>query len=141
MIECNEAINFGTPALKGRRLTVFDIVTMVLYSDTVQEALEDYRISWQDAMDATVYCVNLRCQSDKTRVQYCDGCLLRTFDEGWHFDKTNFKEYKGDDNIVISKEQDIMFIGSLQELEDSEFGRVTWLNAIDVHKKLMESKT
>lgn len=41
---------------------------------------------------------------------------------------------------MISNEKDIMFAGTLQELEDSEFGRVTWLNAVDVHKKLMEAK-
>lgn len=76
MIECNEAINFGMPALKGRRLTVFDIVTMVYYSPTVQDALEDYEIDWQDAMDATDYCMRLRCQSDEGRIQYCDGCLI-----------------------------------------------------------------
>lgn len=139
MIECKEEINFGMPALRGRRLTVFDIVTMVYYSPTVQDALEDYEITWQDAMDATEYCMNLKCQQDRSRGNYCDGCLLRTLDEGWHFDRTNFIEYKGNENIVISKEKDIMFAGSLQELEDNEFGRVTWLNAIDVYKKLMES--
>lgn len=139
MIECNEAINFGMPAIKGRRLTVFDIVTMVYYSPTVQDALEDYEIDWQDAMDATDYCMRLRCQSDEGRIQYCDGCLLRTVDEGWSFNREDYSEFR-DGDVVITHGNNTVFMGSIQELEDSEFGKLTWLSAVEVHGKLLQAK-
>jgi uncharacterized protein (DUF433 family) len=135
MIECNPAINFGMPALKGRRLTVFDIVTMIYYEESLAAALKEYSISLEDAQDAVNYCMNTKCKEDKGLVQYCDGCILRTIDEGWTFNKQDYTETEIDgQRYTISKDEKIIFLGSLSELEDSEFGRVTWLMAEEVNK-------
>lgn len=137
MIECNAEINFGQPALKGRRLTVYDIVTKIYYEDSVSIALSDYEISLKDAKEAVNYCMNLKCKKDKKLLHFCDGCLLRTFDEGWHFNREEYIEVeKGDQKMVISKNGKVFFSGTLEELEDSEFGKVTWLIAEEVNKRL-----
>jgi uncharacterized protein (DUF433 family) len=137
MIACTPAINFGQPALAGRRLTVFNIVTKIYYEDAVQDALTDYEISLQDAMDAVTYCANLKCKQDETLVQFCDGCILRTIHDGWNFKKDDYIETETDGiKTVISKDGMTLFAGSLSELEDSEFGKVTWLMAEEALQKL-----
>jgi uncharacterized protein (DUF433 family) len=140
MIECNPAINFGMPALKGRRLTVYDIVTKIYYEESVPAALEDYSISLDDAKDAIHYCVSLKCKEDPELVQFCDGCILRTIHEGWDFDKQNYIETEENgQKITVSKNGKIIFLGSLKEFEDSEFGKVGWLLAEKVNKLLLQA--
>jgi len=137
MIECDPYINFGQPALKGRRLTVYDIVTKILYEGDVKLALIDYAITLADAKEAVVYCMNLKCKRDKDLVHFCDGCILRTIEEGWNFNKDDYLELKRNgESVVISKDNTIFFAGTLKALEDSEFGKVTWLIAEDVNKML-----
>ena len=48
MIKCSTNINFGQPSLKGRRLSVYDIVTKIYYEDKIEVALSEYEISLQD---------------------------------------------------------------------------------------------
>lgn len=137
MIECNAEINFGMPALKGRRLTVYDIVTMLYYDESILAALNGYSISMEDAKDAVDYCRHLKCKHDEKLIQFCDGCILRTLAEGWEFKKEDYMETVIDgQKIVISNDKRIFFIGSLDELENSEFGKVTWLMAEEMEKKL-----
>src|SRR5438552_1214792 len=108
MIECNPQINFGMPALKGRRLTVYNIVTKLYYEGSVAEVLSDYSITMEDAKEALDYCINLKCKEDPNLVHFCEGCLLRTFDEGWDFKKTDYVETEIDNQkIVISKDKKI----------------------------------
>ena len=137
MIECNPEINFGMPALKGRRLTVYDIITKIYYEESPLIALEDYSISLQDAKDAVDYCMNLKCKEDKELIQFCDGCILRTIDEGWTFSKQDYTETEvNSQRFIISKDGKTVFLGSLKEFEDSEFGKVTWLLAEEVNSLL-----
>ena len=137
MIECNPAINFGMPALKGRRLTVYDIVTKLYYEESIELAINDYEILLDDAKDALVYCMNLRCKEDKNREQFCDGCILRTIDEGWGFNRNDYNEIKiGNQMFTVSKDGLVFFSGTLQELEDSEYGKVTWLIAEGLYQKI-----
>lgn len=139
MIECNPNVGFGQPTLKGRRLTVYNIVTKLYYEEDVSVILNNYEITFQDARDAVNYCMKLKCKEDDALLQFCDGCLLRTIADGWHFNKDGFVELKGgNSNVVISKDGKIIFAGSLQEFEDSEFGKVTWLMAEQVNLKLDE---
>lgn len=136
MIKCDPSINFGQPALVGHRLTAYDIVTKLYYENSVNITTEEYSISKEDLREAIDYCKNLKCKKDKGRLHYCDGCLLRTIEEGWKFNKNNYEEFeKVNSKIVISKDNTITFLGSLQELEDSEFGKVTWLIANEMNKK------
>ena len=110
MIACDESINFGQPALIGRRLTVYDIVTKIYYEENLTTALDEYEISIGDAKDALKYCMELKCRSDSNLVHYCDGCLLRTFHEGFSFNKGDFIEIEENGTkIVISKDKGIFF--------------------------------
>jgi uncharacterized protein (DUF433 family) len=137
MIGCDSAINFGQPALIGRRLTVYNIVTKLYYEDEVKDALNDYEISLRDAKDAVTYCMNLKCKEDKDLVNFCDGCILRTIQQGWNFKKEDYIEIENDGvKFVMSKDGKAFFAGTLSEFEDSEFGKVTWLIAEEVSKKI-----
>jgi uncharacterized protein (DUF433 family) len=139
MIGCDPNVNFGQPALKGRRLTVYDIVTKLYYENSIKLVTEDYSISLRDIKDAVEYCSTLECKIDPGRIHYCDGCVLRTIEEGWSFNRSEFKEYEKDNNkFVISDNGDVIFAGTLQELEDSEFGKVTWLIAEEVCSQFLK---
>lgn len=136
MIKCNSEINFGQPALVGRRLTVFNIVTKLYYEESLKEAISDYEISLQDAKDAVYYCMHRKCKEDEDLKYYCDGCILRTIQQGWKFNKDEYKEVQyGEDNYTLSKDGKSIFFGTLKELEDSEFGMVTWLIAEEVDRR------
>jgi len=138
MIKCDPDINFGQPALKGRRLTVYDIVTKIYYEDGVKASIDDYEISLKDAKDAVNYCMNLKCKKDRDLLHYCDGCILRTIAEGLNFKKDDYIKFeKNNQQIVVSKNNKVFFAGSLDELENSEFGKVTWLMAEDISKRLL----
>jgi hypothetical protein len=125
------------PALVGRRLTVFDIITMLYYEVSIETAIEQYSITLTDAIDAVEYCSGLKCKTDPELGQFCDGCLLRTLKEGWNFNRDDFIEVQVQNaKITISKGETVFFLGSLQEFEDSEFGLTTWLIAEEVSAKI-----
>lgn len=130
MIKCQQNINFGQPSLVGRRLTVYDIVTKIYYEEDFLVAIKDYEISYKDAEDALVYCKNLNCKNDKDRIHFCDGCILRTFEEGWDFKKSDFIQLS--DFLSMAKDKTGFSTGTIKELEDSEFGKVTWLIAEEI---------
>ena len=135
MIKCNPEINFGQPALEGRRLTVHNIVTKIYYENSLKDALDDYEITLQEAKDAVDYCMLLKCKEDIDLVQFCDGCILRTIQEGWTFNRNGHEEVQyGENKYVLSKDGESIFLGTLKELEDKEFGKATWLIAEEVNK-------
>jgi uncharacterized protein (DUF433 family) len=138
LIECNKNKSFGQPSLIGRRLTVYDIVTKIYYESYIEIALDDYDITLEEAKAATNYCKTLLCQEDQNRIHFCDGCILRTLEEGWNFNKDDYKEIKcnkSNETITISKDGNEIFLGNIQELEDSEFGKVGWLLAAEIIEK------
>jgi uncharacterized protein (DUF433 family) len=137
MIECNPLTAFGQPILKGRRLTVFDIVTKIFYESNLQTALLDYEIQKDDAIEAVSYCKNLKCRADKTLIRYCSGCILRTFGEGWTFNSQNLTEIMFNSQaLTVANNGEILFPRNLKELENAEFGLVTWIIAKSVLDKL-----
>ncbi len=136
LIECNKAKSFGQPSLVNTRLTVFDIVSKVYYEESIDVVLSDYFISLDSVKAAINYCRNLNCQKDKDLINFCEGCLLDTLKDGWSFSKNNYTEenIKGC-TITISLDEKSIFLGSLEELENLQFGKVTWLIAEYINKK------
>lgn len=142
MIECSEKINFGMPALRGQRLTVFNIVTKLYYENSVEATLGEYKVSAQDVADALTYCIVLKCKDDSNRLHFCDGCLLRTNEEGSSFDKSDYEEIgTGSDKFVRSKDGKTFFLGSLQEMADMEAGKETWLIAEKLFRAFFSTGT
>lgn len=141
MIECNNNRNFGQPALRGRRLTVYDIVTKVLIEPTLNHAIEDYEINERDAQDAINYCRKLQCKTDKNLERFCHGCILRTLSDGPGFDRNDYLQVKLEDqSVVISKDKEVIFLGTLEELEESELGILTWIIAEKLFQKYYLTK-
>jgi uncharacterized protein (DUF433 family) len=129
-------ISFNQPILAGRRLTVFNIVYQLYLSDDLDSYLSEFEINLVDAKDAISYCVSTRCSSTFNQGdQFCDGCILSTISEGNDFDRNDYSEIKDDDTITISHSGDVIFLGSLNELEESQFGKVGWLIAEFVREK------
>lgn len=139
-ITCNKSINFGQPSLDGTRLTVYDIVVKIYYEDNVEIILEDADITMGEAQNSIEYCMNLKCQKDNNRSHYCYGCLLRTLEERNNFNRNDYTELEIGEGkkIVVSKDGYITFLGNMDELEEEEFGKVTWLLAGDLYKKFFK---
>lgn len=130
MIGCNSNINFGMPTLLGTRLTVLNIVSRLYFEKNTKRVLEDLGITKEDLKDALTYCSKLVCREDSGLVHYCDGCVLRTFSEGWKFDKNAFVELEIDGKIfTFSKDELIIYSGTIEEFENSEFGVIAWVYA------------
>lgn len=140
-IVIDSAISSGAPIIKGRRITVFNIVSKIYYEQSLDVALDDYDISISIAKQAVEYCSNLICQQDTSLIKFCSGCILRTLQDGWDFKKRNYNEINydaGTKSITISKDGNEIFLGSIQELEDNHFGKVGWLLAADNKAKYLE---
>jgi uncharacterized protein (DUF433 family) len=133
----------GSPTIRGRRLTVYNVITKIHYEESLETTLGDYEISLDEAKDAVDYCTKLKCQKDAELIKFCDGCILRTLQDESKFDKENYREIhdKGSDStFTISKTGNEIFIGTLQELEDDSFGKAGWLLALEVQKKYPKLK-
>ncbi|WP_426585387.1 DUF433 domain-containing protein [Mucilaginibacter sp. R-33] len=135
LIVCNKNICFGMPILKGRRLTVYDIVTKIYYEDILNIALEDYGISIAEAKAATNYCMHLHCQQDESRGQFCNGCILGTIEDGHSFNKDDYNQIS--DKLTMSKDGQLLFLGSIEELDDEMFGKPGWAIASEIYRLLI----
>jgi uncharacterized protein (DUF433 family) len=134
----NENISSGAPTIRGRRLTVLNVVSKIYYEDSLEAALEDYEITLDEAKDAISYCSSLKCQEDTKLIKFCSGCILRTLQEKWKFDRGNYSEFHcevSNNVITVSKDGNELFLGSKQELEDNLFGEVGWLLAREDKKR------
>jgi hypothetical protein len=65
----------GRPKLKGRRLTVYDVVSGI-HADGLETYLEDREISLEEARQAILYSMNLQCQMDRPP-NFCHGCIFK----------------------------------------------------------------
>lgn len=80
----------GQPTLKGRRLTVHNIVSGI-YDEGLNPFTQDRKISLEDAKEAVSYCMNLDCK--KTSGEYCEHCILSNptidneLNKGWEIAK------------------------------------------------------
>ncbi|MBO9732532.1 MAG: hypothetical protein J7623_28070 [Chitinophaga sp.] len=67
--------------------------------------------------------------------KYCDGCVLRSISDGWKpINKDDFKE---EDGISYSKDGSVIVLGTLSELDDSEFGQMGWILAEKVEERIL----
>jgi uncharacterized protein (DUF433 family) len=81
LIICKKEICAGNPCIKGRRLTVYNIVVKVYLEDNIDLIYEDYELSNEEVKQAINYCSNLECINDSTLISFCDGCILGESDE------------------------------------------------------------
>jgi uncharacterized protein (DUF433 family) len=133
LIVCNRHVGFGMPILNGRRLTVYNIVSKIYLEETLEFALSDYEISLAEAKAAIDYCEKLHCQQQPDRLHYCDGCILRTIEEGWDFNKDDYKQINP--NFTTSHDGQFIFLGSLNQLEEESYGKPGWAIASSIKEK------
>jgi uncharacterized protein (DUF433 family) len=54
----------GAPTIKGRRLTVYSVITKIYYEDSLKTALEDFESTLDEAKGAVNYCRTLKTKID-----------------------------------------------------------------------------
>ncbi len=133
-VERNECRGFGQPVLVGRRLTVYSMMFYASIRDSIPDFLEEFDVSMEELKSAVSYCIMKACKTmlhptDK----YCDGCILRSISDGWQSAKHNFKE---EDGMSYSTDGSIIFLGTLAELDEEEFGQLGWLLAEKVEERI-----
>lgn len=126
-IERNPAKCFSMPSLVGRRLTVFDIVTLV-DGDDLKSVLEDFQLTPDQAVSAINYCRTLSCQVDADQYQFCDGCILRSIADGDTFDSNDYYEEINEHGTLttFSKDGISVYPGSIEAFEREALGIETW---------------
>ncbi|MEZ4462463.1 MAG: DUF433 domain-containing protein [bacterium] len=74
-----EGVCGGAPILRGRRITVANVVSLGLVSQSLPEAeaeVADLGLEPEDLMDAREYCSHLACVFDSTIDSFCEACLF-----------------------------------------------------------------
>lgn len=133
-VERDEFRGFGQPVLTGRRLTVYSVVFYASIRNNIGGFLEEFDVSMEELKSAVSYCKGRECNiMYRSTDKYCDGCVLRSIGEGWKSAKNDFREEGG---ISYSKDGSIIFLGTLAELDDDEFGQPGWLIAEKVEELL-----
>jgi hypothetical protein len=85
----------GQPTLKGRRLTVSNIVTGI-DCDDLETYITDHEISETDAKMTVEYCMNRHCT--KIIGKFCEHCILSDaknteLDKGWEIAASVYDKY------------------------------------------------
>ncbi|SHN07907.1 DUF433 domain-containing protein [Chitinophaga sp. CF418] len=134
-IERNRLRGFGQPVIVGRRLTVFSVISYVSDPEIrINDFLRDFDMTSEELHAAVLYCKNRECRHmSNPSDQYCDGCILRSMGAGWKSLKDDYDEVDG---ISYSKDSKSMFLGTLDELEESEIGVIGWLLAENAEERL-----
>ena len=136
-IERNANRGFGMPVIVGRRLTVFNVITLADNTGDVHEQMREFELSMDELKSAIQYCMGLRCKDMSSPTdQYCDGCIRRSISQGWTSMKDDFEEK---DSYCISKDGYTILLGSMEEAEDDEFGVMGWGIAERLAKRLADA--
>jgi uncharacterized protein (DUF433 family) len=128
-IVCTEGTLFGSPRINGRRLAVGDVVSFIKNYGTLEQVTKDYELSVSQIKQALQYCSNLQCKTDKPKV-FCHNCSLRRQQEG-SLDISNLEEIKDDETSFV-KDDNSIFLGSMNELLEDWNGKDWWTIATDL---------
>ena len=128
-IVCTEGTLFGSPRINGRRLAVGDVVSFIKNYGTLEQVTKDYELSVCQIKQALQYCSNLQCKIDKPKV-FCHNCSLRRQQEG-SLDISNLEEIKDDETSFV-KDDNSIFLGSMNELLEDWNGKDWWTIATDL---------
>jgi uncharacterized protein (DUF433 family) len=128
-IVCTEGTLAGSPRIDGRRLAVSDVVGFLRNYGSLQEVISDYELTISDIRQALHYCSMLQCKEDKPAV-FCHNCSLRREQEG-PLDISNLEEVALDD-LTFVKSDNLVFLGSKDELLDEWQGQNWWKIAMDL---------
>ena len=133
-VERNIERGFGQPVILGTRLTVFDALANANNSENIRTFLNEFNLTLEALKSAVSYCKNRICKETVSVADhYCTGCILRSISEGWQSNKDDFIEI---DSISISKDGKTFSLGSIEDLDNDEFGIMGWLIAQEVEGKL-----
>ncbi len=128
LIDRNLMILGGSPTIKGRRLSVYNLISGLYDSDNLVTCLKDFEINLETVCQAIDYCSKLKC-TDKPDLDFCEGCQLFSLVE--NDNSKNIEEFKN--HLVIDEGE--YFIGSVEEYKESIYGRKGWKMARELRGK------
>ncbi|MFD1466620.1 DUF433 domain-containing protein [Hymenobacter caeli] len=124
-----EDILWGSPRIIGRRLAVGDVVSFMENYGTLEEIVSGYELTRSQISQALQYCSVLQCKIDKPKV-FCHNCSLRREQEG-PLDTSDLEEIK-DGNSVYVRGNNLISLGSMEELLDDWNGKDWWIIAAEL---------
>ncbi len=134
-VERNANRGFGQPVLIGRRLTVYTIMYNASIVNRIEDFLNDFEVSLEELKSAVLYCKNTACSKlESLSDKYCAGCVLRSISEGWSSINDDYYEVDG---VAIAKDGMTGALMTLEELEEEEFGKLGWVLAEEVERKVL----
>jgi uncharacterized protein (DUF433 family) len=135
-IESTPDVCSGAPRIKGRRITIFNVISALFYGSTINEYSEEYEVEVDAILEAIEYCKLQKCKNSNV-YQYCSGCILRTFNEESNFNAEDYYEVTDEEgySITLKKDGTEIFLGTKEELIENEFGYLGWVRAETVFEK------
>jgi uncharacterized protein (DUF433 family) len=128
LIEIDPRVCNGAPKIKGRRLTVYDVVSGI-FNEGLDVYLSDREISIAEASQAILYSRNLQCQIDAPQ-NFCSGCILRTIKDGWKFSREELQEITLENQTKITlTEGGGIYLDAIEKYEHEKFGNLGWAMA------------
>lgn len=122
------------PSLKGRRLTVYNIVSGCFF-DGIESYQNDFELNTNQIKDAITYCKGQKCK-EVEQINFCDGCILRGINEK-KFDRRDYLQTDVNGTaITTSMDGKIVFFGTINELYDEHLGKLGWVIADELHAKM-----
>jgi uncharacterized protein (DUF433 family) len=125
MITRNPHLLNGQPIIQGRRLSVFNVVYGI-YLDGLKNYIEDHELSEIEAKHALEYCKELVCQKMINGENFCDGCILRSIQNGSQLSKDKLNEITSNGSKFTIVDKNRIFFGSVEDYENALFGQVGW---------------
>lgn len=130
----------GRPTLRGRRLTVFNLIFQSCHADderALREYLADFELTLLQLRAAVTYCAGLHCLTDAPDGPFCEGCNLQFQQDGPYYDVADLEEFTEDESTYVRSRRNgnIVIFGSLADYLRDEQGVAGWLMAADIEQR------
>ena len=123
----------GSPTIIGRRLTVFDVISGIFYSESISSWLNEFELDRESAEQAIRYCSKLEC-INKPTFDFCEGCQLYSLVENKNFDEFRNTIIESKGHLIIDNNE--IYIGCVEDYKNSKYGQKGWIQARIINKEL-----
>ncbi len=128
---------FGRPRIEDTRLEVYNIISELFYSESMDSVIEERNLSRDDLKQVIDYCRNMNCKLiTKPYEKYCSNCILSAQHEG--LDPDSIKLQKLDEDIYTDENSKLIVFGNKEELEEELYGKPGWIMAAQVYERWIE---
>jgi uncharacterized protein (DUF433 family) len=130
-----------SPRLRGRRISVYNLVYQLYSEMSIKEYGEDYELNVFDIISALNYCRYKICIVDNPQ-NFCYGCSLYKYKSNETFEefikRLGYINYV--DNEGMLEDGVVNALGSIEDLQEQWYGEDGWSMAATILEKQIETR-